>query len=320
MLKDLSSLSRNGTKMYEIVNLDESLIPSVTSLINSVYIHDSVTTWSLTRSTFLDPNFDPGLSSVAVEDGNTIGVVIGAARSKEPKELITHEHAWLKVFAATREHLETGLGDKLLSQVEGELRARGYKDIRATDFAGWHLFPGINIRSENILSFLTKRDYEKVSEAVDYVVDLGGFEIPEMVLDLEDKFRQAGFTFRIPDEIEKERIMSWVLEIFGPVWSYETVMSFRHKPPGMMIAEQDEDIVGFAGFSSLELEWFGPLGVIEDPKYEGLSTVLLYKALWEMKLRGQRTAVIPWASHLFFYSQLPNINKIKHYWILSKKL
>lgn len=307
-------------KMYEIINLDESLIPSVTSLINSVYIYDSITTWSLTRATFLDPNFEPSLSLVAVEDGNPIGVAIAATRNKEPKELITHEHAWLKVLAVTPEHLETGLGDKLLTQVEDDLRAKGYQDVRATDFAGWHLFPGINIRSEGVLSFLMKRGYERVSEAVDYVVDLAGFEIPEMVVDLQDKFKQSGFTIRIPDAIEKEGIMSWVLEIFGPVWSYETVMSFRHKPPGVVIAEQDGEIVGFAGFGSLELEWFGPLGVVEDPKYEGLSTVLLYRALWEMKLRGQRTAVIPWASHLFFYSQLPNINKIKHYWILSKKL
>jgi len=307
-------------KMYEIINLDESLIPSVTSLINSVYIYDSITTWSLTRATFLDPNFGPSLSLVAVEDGNPIGVAIAATRNKEPKELITHEHAWLKVLAVTPEHLETGLGDKLLTQVEDDLRAKGYQDVRATDFAGWHLFPGINIRSEGVLSFLMKRGYERVSEAVDYVVDLAGFEIPEMVVDLQDKFKQSGLTIRIPDAIEKERIMSWVLEIFGPVWSYETVMSFRHKPPGVVIAEQDGEIVGFAGFGSLELEWFGPLGVVEDPKYEGLSTVLLYRALWEMKLRGQRTAVIPWASHLFFYSQLPNINKIKHYWILSKKL
>jgi len=307
-------------KMYEIINLDESLIPSVTSLINSVYIYDSITTWSLTRATFLDPNFGPSLSLVAVEDGNPIGVAIAATRNKEPKELITHEHAWLKVLAVTPEHLETGLGDKLLTQVEDDLRAKGYQDVRATDFAGWHLFPGINIRSEGVLSFLMKRGYERVSEAVDYVVDLAGFEIPEMVVDLQDKFKQSGFTIRIPDAIEKEGIMSWVLEIFGPVWSYETVMSFRHKPPGVVIAEQDGEIVGFAGFGSLELEWFGPLGVVEDPKYEGLSTVLLYRALWEMKLRGQRTAVIPWASHLFFYSQLPNINKIKHYWILSKKL
>ena len=306
--------------MYEIINLDESLIPSVTSLINSVYIYDSITTWSLTRATFLDPNFEPSLSLVAVEDGNPIGVAIAATRNKEPKELITHEHAWLKVLAVTPEHLETGLGDKLLTQVEDDLRAKGYQDVRATDFAGWHLFPGINIRSEGVLSFLMKRGYERVSEAVDYVVDLAGFEIPEMVVDLQDKFKQSGLTIRIPDAIEKERIMSWVLEIFGPVWSYETVMSFRHKPPGVVIAEQDGEIVGFAGFGSLELEWFGPLGVVEDPKYEGLSTVLLYRALWEMKLRGQRTAVIPWASHLFFYSQLPNINKIKHYWILSKKL
>jgi len=307
-------------KMYEIVNLDESLIPSVASLVNSVYVHDSVSTWSLTRATFLDPNFDPALSLVAVEDGVPLGVAIGAVRNKEPKELITKEHAWMKVFAVRDEHLETGLGDRLLSQLEGELRGRGYKDVRATDFAGWHLFPGINIRSEKVLSFLAKKDYEKVSEAVDYLVDLSGFETPEMVLNLQDKFTQAGFTFRIPDAVEKERVMSWALDIFGPVWSYEIVMSFRHKPPGVIIAEQDEEIVGFAGFGALELEWFGPLGVVEDPKYEGLSTVLLYKALWEMKLRGQRTAVIPWASHLFFYSQLPNINKIKHYWILSKKL
>jgi len=30
--------------------------------------------------------------------------------------------------------------------------------------------------------------------------------------------------------------------------------------------------------------------------------------------------VIPWTSHLFFYSQVPGVRRIRHYWIMEKQL
>ena len=135
-------------------------------MVNSVYIYDSITDWSIVRSSFLDPNFDPTLTYVALEDGLPKGIAAGAVRTKEPKELISTEHSWLKLVAIAPDYLDRGLGDELLGELESDLREMGFKDVRATDFAGWQIFPGINVRSETMLSFLMRRGYRKTSEIV----------------------------------------------------------------------------------------------------------------------------------------------------------
>lgn len=304
--------------MYEIVNFEETQAASIARLVNMTYPYDSVTTWSIIRSTVLDPNFDPSLTFVAIEDGIPIGCVIGATRNKEPKELINKEHAWLKLFAVAPDQLNSGLADRLISQVESELRERGYKDVRVTDFAGWYILPGINIRSEGILQFFLRKGYNKVAEATDYVVDLSGFYIPSVISEEEEKQRNEGVVYRVPDKSEKETIVSWVLNNNGPILSFETIMSFRHDPPGVIIAEREGNLVGLGLISALEAHWLGPIIVSENDRKIG--EVLLYKAAWEMKLRGFDRITIPRASESSLYAQVPNIVKVKQYWILSKSL
>ncbi|MCI4439492.1 GNAT family N-acetyltransferase [archaeon] len=304
--------------MYEIISFEESQAVSIARLLNMAYPYDSVTPWSIVRSTVLDPNFDPSLTFVAMEDGIPIGCAIGATRSKEPKELINKEHAWLKLFVIAPDQLYSGLADRLLSQVESELRERGYKDIRATDFTGWYVFPGINVRSEDVLQFLLRKGYSKVAETTDYIIDLSGFSIPSIVKEEEERQRNEGIIYRIPDKNEKGSVASWVLDKNGPILSFETIMSFRHDPPGIIIAEKEGSIVGLGLISALETNWLGPIIVSENDQKVG--EVLLYKAAWEMKLRGFDRVVIPRASESSLYAQVPNIVKVKQYWILSKNL
>lgn len=302
------------------MQLTEDLIPRVTRLVNSVYLYDSINDWSIVRSSFLDPNFDPALTYVGIEDGVPRGVVVGAARTKEPKELVSAEHSWLKMIAVTPDFLERGLGDELLDKAEASLRDMGFKDIRATDFAGWQIFPGINVKSEVMLQFLLRKGYKKASETANYTVDLGGFRIPRMARDIEQALREDGLSFRIPNTEEKEKIAAWVIENFGPIYSYEVTMAFRHIVPGMILAEKENDSVGFCTMSALELDWLGPLGVIDQERKNEIGTVLLHRALWEMKLRGQRTASITSESSLSSFSLFPNVANVNKYWILHKKI
>ncbi|RLE79878.1 MAG: N-acetyltransferase, partial [Thermoprotei archaeon] len=64
----------------------------------------------------------------------------------------------------------------------------------------------------------------------------------------------------------------------------------------------------------------GPIGVDSAVRGRGIGTVLLYKSLESLRVRGYRYIVIPWTGHLFFYTQLPGVKSIRHYWILEKKL
>ncbi len=62
------------------------------------------------------------------------------------------------------------------------------------------------------------------------------------------------------------------------------------------------------------------LPLVEEKRKMGLGSVLLFKTLDSMKKLGISRAIIPWTGHLFFYSQVPGIVGIRHYWVMEKKL
>jgi ribosomal protein S18 acetylase RimI-like enzyme len=303
----------------QITNLREDLIRPLVRLTNKALPYDSVTKWSFMRCTFLDPNFDPSLTFVAMEDDLPVGVALGSMRSKEPKEMISTDHGWIKLFAVDPGRAAE-VAPELLSALETEMSKRGVAEVRVSDFAGWHFFPGIQFKYSNLIRFFTDHGYNKVSEAVDYVIDLSEFVESDLIESWRESIRSQGYEVKTPSRDEMESVVSWVMDTFGPAWKHETLQAFRHDPPSVFIAKKGDKIVGFSVYSALELDWFGPIGVAEDERHNKIGTILLYQCLKEMKLEGLKTAVIPWTSHLFFYANVPTIRKIKYYWILSKKI
>lgn len=79
-------------------------------------------------------------------------------------------------------------------------------------------------------------------------------------------------------------------------------------------------MLGFSGYGLLEPNWFGPIGVVEEMRGKGIGTVLLYKAITSLRLEEHRIIVIPWTNLLFFYSQLPGILGIRHFFRMAKRL
>jgi len=106
----------------------------------------------------------------------------------------------------------------------------------------------------------------------------------------------AGREHRTP-----ERILSWIDAEFGGVWSHEAAAG------GIWIAQRGHDPVGFAAFDArgLRYHWlrawtqreavgvFGPFGVTEAARRNGAGGVLLRAALFSLRERGYRQALIP---------------------------
>ncbi len=98
-----------------------------------------------------------------------------------------------------------------------------------------------------------------------------------------------------------ERILAWIDAEFGGAWSYETAAG------GVWIAERAGAPIGFAAFDArgLRYHWlhawtlrdgvgiFGPFGVVEAARRGGLGEVLLRAALFSLRERGYRQALIP---------------------------
>ena len=210
--------------------------------------------------------------------------------------------------------------NELCERMEARLREEGSKRLEYSAFASWHLLPGVDLRYEKLLDFLLGRGFRKSGECVDYVIDLQAFRIPGRVVRLEEDLVGGGTTIRLAEPGEKDRIRDFVREKSGFSWSFEAARAIGPKGSGVWIAEDGGDITAFSVFGALEHHWFGPIGVSEDRRKKGLGSVLLFKTLQSMKDLGIPRAIIPWTGHLYFYSQVPGVVGLRHYWMMGKDL
>jgi len=303
----------------EFVPLGEGLVPGVARLINRCLEFEAVTPWTVSRCTILDPNFDPEVTIVALDKSEPVGVVLGAQRIRAPPELVSPVHGWIKLAVVEPRYMQSGLADQLLLAVERSLKSKEAKDVRVSDFAGWLFWPGIDLRYQDLLRFFGDHGYVKVNVSVEYEVDLLGMRIPSVILEKEATLAEKGYVLSIPDQEQRGDIFEWVHSNFGPLYSHEASEAFRHDIPSLWLAYKGNEIVGFSAHGTSELDWFGPIGVIESERRKGIGSVLLYKGLMSMKEEGRRIALISCNPHLFF-AQIPSIRAVRDYLILSKKL
>ena len=295
-------------RLADIVRLSERCLPEY-----------RFTEESWKRCTLEDPNFDPELMPLAMEDRELVGVFFACRRSRFPQPLET-ERAWLKIFFVDPRHRKRGVASRLLDYLEKKLALDGVREVRVSDCASWHFFPGVNVLYDDAVAFLASRNFTKASESVDYLVDLSRFKHPERVMKMRQRLESQGFTFRLAEARDRVALTRWVADRFGPFWSYEVDRSFQKAAPTTVIAEKADQTVGFSSWSSLETEWLGPIGVSEEERRHGVGTVLLFQALSELFSAGLRMAVIPWTSQLFFYTQVPGIVGLRNYWVMTKQL
>jgi len=304
--------------MVGLKELSRSDLPELRRKTNICLYRDVVTDGSIERITFANPNFSGDLSLVAVDGDEMVGCMVGVRRTKFPQEMVEaqREVGHLSLFFVAEGYRRKGIASMMLDELEKRFREAGVSRIRVCDFAGWTLFSGVDLMYQEAILFLVAKGFEKVGEAVDYEIDLLDFHVPKWLTDTPPE----GVTVRKAKSDEKEKITGWVSGQFSPYWAFEASEAFRSPKPKLWIGEEGERVLGFSAYSALEPHWFGPIGVDPRARKKGLGSLLLFNCLASMREEGQRTAVIPWTSHLFFYSQVPGVRRIRHYWIMEKQL
>jgi len=301
-----------------IVEFTEEFFNQVRCIANLSLHEDAISDGSLRRITFGDPNYNSKYSLVALENGEVVGFVIGVRRLKEPAEVIEIQRdlAWIKLFAVREDCRRRGIATMLFNELENRLKEDGVKRIRISDYPFWYLFSGVDLKYEEAIDFLSRRGFKKTGETVDYEIDLLRFHVPKRIASISI----SPFTIRRAKHEDRETVFKWIKTEFSVFWAYEADASFKHVNPKMWIAEENGKIIGFSVYGTLEPHWFGPIGVSTEARSKGIGSTLLFNSLKSMKEEGQRYAVVPWTSHLFFYTQVPGITRIRHYWIMEKTL
>lgn len=133
---------------------------------------------------------------------------------------------------------------------------------------------------------------------------------------LLERARQRGIEVRKPIGPEARVIVSWVDEHFGDAWAAEMQMALANRPVSCFVAvdEAEREFVGFACYDATALGYFGPTGVAERARGQGLGQALLVAALHGMRNHGYAYAIIGAAGPVEFYERTVGAVSIPDSW------
>lgn len=117
------------------------------------------------------------------------------------------------------------------------------------------------------------------------------------------KTLKKGYVVRRAAAYDKAVVLQWVGENFSSQWASEADVAFSRQPIACFIALRDETLVGFACYEATCRGYFGPGGVLEAYRRQGLGTVLLLTCLHAMKEMGYAYAIIGGVGPKDFYTK-----------------
>jgi GNAT superfamily N-acetyltransferase len=128
------------------------------------------------------------------------------------------------------------------------------------------------------------------------------YDIPEAAYRVR-ALHEAGIELRRALAPERHIVVSWVRQQFGEGWASECEVSFGRLPISCFRAQRGQNLLGFACYDATAKAFFGPTGVLERERKQGIGTALLLVTLHAMAAEGYAYAIIGGAGPADFYAK-----------------
>lgn len=116
--------------------------------------------------------------------------------------------------------------------------------------------------------------------------------------------RDMGVTIRRGMPPEKHRVLDWVGQHFADYWVSEADSGFSVNPTTIFLAHRGDQLLGFACYDTSHKNFFGPTGVDEAERGQGIGAALLLAALHAMRAAGYMYGIIGWAGPVAYYEKV----------------
>ena len=136
------------------------------------------------------------------------------------------------------------------------------------------------------------------------------YDLPSLAHFIEP-LKNNGIFIRRAMAYEKQIVVQWVHNEFGTGWASECDIAFSNQPISCYIATKEGIIIGFACYDSTSKDFFGPTGVTEMARGQGVGKALLLVCLHAMRENGYAYAIIGAAGPAKFYTDTVGAMEIK---------
>jgi len=128
------------------------------------------------------------------------------------------------------------------------------------------------------------------------------YQLPDLTSNLYS-IQQKNITIRPALAPELHIVTAWVRQHFSLYWESETYKAFANNPITCYIAIDNGKLIGFACVEATSKGFFGPTGVLESARGNGVGKCLLIYALHQLKNLGYAYAIIGGVGPKEFYAQ-----------------
>lgn len=126
------------------------------------------------------------------------------------------------------------------------------------------------------------------------------YELPSAEIEIQG-LATRGITIRAALPHERTKVLSWIASRFDQGWADECSAAFARQPVSCILAVENGTMLGFACHDVTARGFFGPYGVEETRRQEGIGKALMLASLHALKALGQAYAIIGWAGPVEHY-------------------
>lgn len=125
----------------------------------------------------------------------------------------------------------------------------------------------------------------------DYLVRLYNLPNPEPYYKC---VQDIGVVVHRPLTADKKKVIDFIRTNFHDNWAEECESIFGRSPIPCYIARKNNNIIGFACYDAVCMNFFGPTGVASKFRGKGIGAALLLKCLYDIRSDGFGYAIIGW--------------------------
>ncbi|WP_437821044.1 GNAT family N-acetyltransferase [Sorangium sp. So ce1078] len=118
-----------------------------------------------------------------------------------------------------------------------------------------------------------------------------------------EAMRRASIVVRRAAPYESTRVRRFVEQHFTEAWADEISVGYANKPVSVYLAIRDGEVIGFSAYECTRRGFFGPTGVADSERGQGVGKALLLASLHGLAQMGYAYGIIGGVGPAEFYAR-----------------
>lgn len=264
----------------------------VVELWNSTLTADPITVQKFRKQALFDDNFDAHLCYIALDEEKPVGFCMGMKRKFPYMERgLEPERGWIVAMSVAEEYQRKGIGSILLERAEADLQDCGAQNITLSAYSPNYFFPGVDQENyPKAVSFFEKHGYVAGKRDYSMCKDLHGYQLSEEAKTKMKEVERKGYSFINFTYDYALELLEFNKNQFGGGWKRNALIAMQNQTAEDLILLVLDPKGNICGFSMRMIDGnpsrFGPIGIAAENRNEGLGSILLDYAQWELVKRG----------------------------------